>query len=87
MSSYCCVSPKHRTAYYQLLRIAIRRHEKDRVTQLAEIVRNIRDKEGGEAQEVSVGLTEESLRGSAAGVLVTKSAKYPQDVFVAVRPR
>jgi len=70
----CAFNPKHTDAYYQWLRIAVRRGEKDKVKELDEIVRRLHDEEKKQIQGTVTGVVEESLNGPSEGTLVTKSA-------------
>jgi Tfp pilus assembly protein PilF len=69
----CAFNPKHTDAYYQWLRIAVQRGEKDKVAELSEIVRRLHDEEKNQIQETVTGVVEESLRASPEGILLTRS--------------
>jgi tetratricopeptide (TPR) repeat protein len=70
----CAFNPKHTNAYYQWLRIAVRLGEKDKATELDTIVRRLHDEEKKQVQKTVTGVVEESLRGSAEGILTTRSS-------------
>ena len=70
----CAFNPRHADAYYQWLRIAVRRGEKSKAAELDKIVRKLHDEEKRQDQETVTGLVEESLRGPVKGTLVTKAA-------------
>jgi tetratricopeptide (TPR) repeat protein len=69
----CAFNPKHTDAYYQWLRIAVQRGEKDKVAELSEIVRRLHDEEKKQIQGTVTGVVEESLRASPEGILLTRS--------------
>ncbi|HEX2523359.1 MAG TPA: tetratricopeptide repeat protein, partial [Terriglobia bacterium] len=69
----CAFNPKHTDAYYQRLRIAVQRGEKDKISELSEIVRRLHDQEKNQIQETVTGVVEESLRASPEGILLTRS--------------
>jgi tetratricopeptide (TPR) repeat protein len=70
----CAFNPKHTNAYYQWLRIAVRLGEKDKAIELDTIVRRLHDEEKKQIQKTVTGVVEESLRGSAEGILRTRSS-------------
>jgi tetratricopeptide (TPR) repeat protein len=70
----CAFNPKHTNAYYQWLRIAVRSGEKDKAAELDAMVRRLHEEEKKQVQKTVSGVVEESLRGSAEGILITRSS-------------
>jgi tetratricopeptide (TPR) repeat protein len=69
----CAFNPEHVSAYYQLSLLARRQGKKEKAAELGKIVQKLNEKSDKSFQESFTGVLQESLRGTAGGVLMPKS--------------
>jgi len=69
----CAFNPEHVGAYYQLSLLARRQGKKEKAAELGKIVQKLNEKSDKNYQESFTGVLQESLRGTAGGVMMPKS--------------
>jgi Tfp pilus assembly protein PilF len=69
----CAFNPQHVGAYYQLSLLARRQGKKEKAAELGKIVQKLNNRSDKGYQEGTTGVLQESLRGTAGGVLMPKA--------------